>query len=125
MNRPHYGSYWRLYLAEVPAAARAFAPPQFPKVQQALQAAGIPVANVDPSIAKLTGADLAMYQALVGRVALDGASCFSSETALAACTWLDSQPAIEMHLGLNALHKTDITVTCPFVSYAGNPVPNP
>jgi hypothetical protein len=124
-GRPRYGSYWRLYLAVMPPSARVFAPPQFPKLQQALQAAGIPVAAVDASIANLPVDELAKRLVYVSRVALEGAKCFASVAALDSCTWLNSQSAIELHLGAEGMQKTDITVTCPFVSYADIAVPNP
>ena len=34
-----------------------------------------------------------------------------------ACEWLDSQPAIERAVVPEAIKKTDIVVTCPFVTY--------
>jgi hypothetical protein len=41
----------------------------------------------------------------------------ASGTPQEPCQWLDSQPAIERAVAPTAIHKTDILVTCPFVSY--------
>lgn len=125
LNRPHYGSLWRAYVVEMPPAARVFAPPQHPKVVEALQEAGVPVAEVGPTIKALAGQDLVDRRANVGRVALDGAKCFETVATLDTCTWLDSQSAIEKHLGGAAIHKTDIAITCPLISFANTAVPNP
>jgi hypothetical protein len=33
------------------------------------------------------------------------------------CVWLDSQAAIEQLMPHEAIKRTDVLVTCPFVSY--------
>jgi hypothetical protein len=38
------------------------------------------------------------------------------------CIWLNSQAAIEMHIDRSAIQRTDVTVTCPFVTIDGRPV---
>jgi len=33
------------------------------------------------------------------------------------CIWLNSQAAIEDNIDPSAIHRTDVTVTCPFVFF--------
>jgi hypothetical protein len=34
------------------------------------------------------------------------------------CIWLSSQAAIEHNIDRSAIERTDVTVTCPFVSFS-------
>ena len=47
-------------------------------------------------------------------------------TALASaqCTWIDSQKKVQTLMPPGAVVRTDILATCPFVTFAGLPVPN-
>jgi hypothetical protein len=131
-NVPHYGAYWRLYTVEVPATARIFAPPTFPD-----ERADYPPALIGDG---MYGADVLdatnkpKYEYFLGRVALNAlpvdpanplSGCFGSLTLIDTrasvmplpCQWLDSQAALEAAVPPTAIHRTDILVTCPFVSY--------
>ncbi|HEY7372323.1 MAG TPA: hypothetical protein VIF57_09210 [Polyangia bacterium] len=97
--QPHFGAFWRVYLAVLPAGAGAFAAADHPATNPA-------------------GVDLLDYQ---GRVALD-AKCFDQPDFPTGCTWLDSQARIEAILGARNLLATEITGTCPLVFYNKKPV---
>jgi hypothetical protein len=120
---PHYGAYWRLYTVELPPTARIFAPPGlYPKENADYKG---PVGTVYGDSIML--ADIVGTNQWVGRVALNasdtpGEGCFSSnqnldENGNGSCRWLDSQAKIEATVPASWIWKTDITVTCPFVSY--------
>jgi hypothetical protein len=131
---PHYGSFWRLYTVEVPPAARIFAPPQLFAAESAdflPQRLVVPADGYGPSVIAAGADDVSQW---LGRLALNALpsatdasehGCFSdydnldtsSSTALPHCQWLDSQPAIERSVPSSWIHRTDILVTCPFVSY--------
>jgi hypothetical protein len=106
-NRPQFGALWRLHIVTLPKNARAFT-------------------KDDESAAIANGmmATAAALDTMVGRVALD-ASCFGylATMGLTACTWLDSQRAIEDNLGEKAIQRTDLQPACPFVMWKGLPVP--
>lgn len=118
-TQPRYGGYWRFYTVELPARARIFAPPQFPMFRDALLANHVPIAEGAGDIAAAAAEDLRKF---VGRVTLDQ-SCFDNLQAITQCnSWLTSQEQLESELDITAFNKLDVTVTCPFVSYAGVPV---
>lgn len=129
---PYYGAFWRLYTVVLPAKARIFAPPKF----FLDESADFPPALVAGTYGStITDADKQDVSQWLGRVTLnalpaaDGStkSCFDSYDQLDTntvgstipdrCQWLDSQPAIELAVPADAIKKTDILVTCPFVSY--------
>jgi hypothetical protein len=124
---PHYGAYWRLYTVELPATARIFAPPALYPAQNADYAGPVGTAYGD----SVTKSDADSVSAWLGRVALNATDdptkgCFSDELNLdelggGSCRWLDSQAKIEATVASWAIWKTDITVTCPFVSYQDFP----
>ncbi len=110
-SQPLYSSYWRLYTVEVPATAAVFADAA---LRAQLAAAGLPAPPaVDPAVA-------AMFPGIVGRVAIHPA-CFDDpqdiDPQVGNCTYFDSQAAIERGIDASAIQPTDVTVTCPFVSY--------
>jgi hypothetical protein len=110
-NQPLYSSYWRLYTVEVPPTAAVFADAS---LRDELAAAGLPPPPaIDPAVA-------AMYPGIVGRVAIDPA-CFDDpqqiDPQLGSCTYFDSQAAIERGIAAWAIQPTDVTVTCPVVTY--------
>jgi len=122
---PKYSGYWRVYNVIVPASGRVFAPAGS-DADMALTAAGVNVQATTiqgPEAADPTNA--AKVAALVGRVALDPATCFASLAAAAArftCPYLESQAKIESLIDKSAIVRTDVTVTCPIVSIEGIPV---
>ena len=109
--QPLYSSYWRLYTVEVPPTAAVFADAP---LRAELAAAGLPAPPaVDPSV-------VAMNAGIVGRIAIHP-SCFDDPQQIdpqnGSCTYFDSQAAIERGIDASAIQPTDVTVTCPFVSY--------
>jgi len=124
---PHYGAYWRLYTVELPATARIFAPPALYPTENADYAGPVGTAYGDA----ITKAGVVGTNQWLGRVALNATDdptqgCFSDNQNLdqlggGSCKWLDSQPKIEAAVAPWAIWKTDITVTCPFVSYQDFP----
>jgi len=107
--QPLYSSYWRLYTVEVPPGAAVVADDA---LQAELAADGLPPAPaIDPAM-------LAASSTAVGRVAIDP-TCFATdiEPDDEVCNYLDSQAKIERNVAAAAIHRTDVTVTCPFVSY--------
>jgi hypothetical protein len=121
-GRPLYGAYWRLYNVAVPATARIAVPKQFfAQYYAALEAAGLPVGDVVDTAGR-TADDFMPY---VGQVVLDD-GCLANRDAVRDCrTRLSGSSSLENILPASALIKTDLTVTCPFVSYNKVPVPNP
>ena len=106
-NRPQFGALWRLHVVTLPKKAGMF-------TTDDEMSAIIPGGMV-------TATDL---DTMVSRVALD-TSCFLNlaTKGLTACTWLDSQRAIEDNLGEKAIQRTDLQPACPFVMFNGLPVP--
>jgi hypothetical protein len=106
---PHFGTFWRLYDVTVPDAATAFHLADQPAAAQAALAARTDIAIGD----------------FEGRVALDG-GCFANTTGFPmACSWLDSQAAIEASIGEHQIESTDMTAVYPLVRWAGKPVKRP
>jgi hypothetical protein len=129
---PHYGAYWRLYTVELPATARIFAPAELYPTESA---------DFAGPVATTYGASVISHGVIgtnqwLGRVALnalpsaDGSTpgCFDDYENLdeffdptmpppEPCDWLDSQAKLERAVPSSAIQRTDITVTCPFVSY--------
>jgi len=127
-----YAAYWRIYTVTVPASARVFSPD--PYLQQKLSDAGL---SGDMIIDDYSADGLAYANQLSGWVAINPdpasgmAGCFAtgggldpdpSNTNSSKCIWLNSQAAIEMHIDPSAIRRTDVTVTCPFVTIDGRPV---
>jgi hypothetical protein len=107
-GEPTYPSYWRLYTVEIPATARVFADAY---LQQALAAAGFP----DLGIPLLPG----YSEQYLGWVVLNPDCTIADPTSTAdgACRYLDSQADVEGNIDPGAIQPTDVTVTCPFLSY--------
>jgi hypothetical protein len=114
-GRPRFGSFWRLYLVGLPGTARLFIPPSVPPATRAelLQRSSI---AADPLAFEPDPLQTEAMNRHALQVALDGATCFTTQDAFDHCTWLDSQRAIEANLPA-AIHRTGVTVTCPFVGY--------
>jgi hypothetical protein len=103
---PRFGTFWRIFDVSVPDAAAAF--------HLAAQPAAALAARTDIAVAD--------YE---GRVALDG-GCFANTAGFpTACTWLDSQSAVESNVGEHDIESTDITAVYPLVRWAGKPVKRP
>jgi hypothetical protein len=104
---PIYASYWRLYTVEIPATARVFTDDN---LQQALAMGGFSDLGlpVDPG-----------YENVIGRVVLNPGCTIIDPMAsgTGACLYLDSQAALESNIDPGAIQPTDITVTCPFLTY--------
>ena len=121
-TQPRYGGYWRMYTVELPPQARIFAPPQFPQLRDALAGKHVPIADLGPDITGRSAAEVAKY---VGRVSTSS-DCFTDFAALTNCQlWLTSQEKLESELDITAFTRTNLTVTCPFVSYMGVPFHQP
>jgi hypothetical protein len=123
----HYAGYWRLYTVILPPDARVFAPPARMDVTMALQteAPQFPLyPQYAPDIAQATADQLPM----AGMVAL-APTCFEAglgaiptDNNPSSCLWLDSQQHIEAYLNPALIQRTNVTVTCPFVSFRGEEV---
>lgn len=87
-GQPLYSSYWRLYTVEIPGSAVPFPDP----------------------------AD--MFPDYAGRL-VTTPDCLADPNNIdpEACSYLDSQQQIERAVPRAAIHRTDVTVTCPFVTY--------
>jgi len=123
-DQNRYVAYWRLYTVTLPPTARVFSPTDDSKAK--LDADHVPVVRSynDPG---------AMNTDQIGWVALNPSDkdanlvgCFETlaqldpdpgNTAAGKCIWLDSQAAIENLIDRSAIQRTDVTVTCPFVSF--------
>ncbi len=125
---PKYGSYWRLYTVEVPSTAQVFAAPDDAATRAALDAfPSLVAATYDPT---LTAAGNNSQYA--GRVMVNPACVAKTDNAepyfpkdnpaQPNCRYLDSQEKIEHFIPGAAIVRTDILVTCPFVSYHDAPV---
>ena len=126
-GEPYYGSYWRLYTVEVQPGMAVFAPPGAADVRAGLAAR--PDLSDDAAYgASVTAATVPVLAPYEGRVAVNP-SCFGdvmnvdpTNQTSGACQYLDSQAAIEASVPSDAIQKTDILVTCPFITYDGAPV---
>jgi hypothetical protein len=132
-GQPRYASYWRTYTVEVPAGARVFAPPEVSSVEEQLKAIGFPVVgDYGAAVAQAIKDDPGSITPYVGRVALNP-GCLTDPNlfeapgtpadAMTHCRWLDSQVAIDTMVDPSAIRASDVTLTCPFVSYRGNNIP--
>ncbi|MDB4983066.1 MAG: hypothetical protein JWM82_3818 [Myxococcales bacterium] len=124
---PKYGSYWRLYTVEVPSTAQVFAALDDADTRRALDKfPSLTAATYDPL---LKAADEKQY---AGRVIIDPTCVANRNNAdpstpvddpkASNCRYIDSQEKIEHLVPGSAIVRTDILVTCPFVSYHDVPV---
>jgi hypothetical protein len=120
-GQPRYGALWRVYTVLVPAAARVFAPREFPNPA---------VLQATTYMDEVFNAPVADVEAYAGRVALNP-GCFDTldhiqtPSAMGACVWLDAQRIIEREIDPFWIRRTDVLLTCPFVSYNDAAVPPP
>jgi len=118
-NSPNFGSFWRLYLLQLPTGAATIIPPaennttDFYSYQRTVLAQSAEAIEVLPG---MVPDDFSL------RVLLNK-DCATLLTAPQDCIWLDSQDAIEAKLPRSAIIDTGITANCPFILYKGKPVP--
>ncbi len=123
-NRPRFGSLWRLWAVHLPASARIFVPRPRRAEWEARSWGAQPnlaIAESSAALDALPGIDSFAFRVLLDEGCLANAA---TTAALDACPWLDSQERLERHLS-HALESSEILVACPFVAYAGAPVPPP
>jgi hypothetical protein len=127
-NRPLFGSFWRLWAAHLPPGKTSLFIPaggKYERIRAEWEGRVAVAGQVGP---KLAGPGPMVAQAVAEKHALKIAleppesECFKDDAKLATCRWLDSQQALETYLG-HALQPSQITVSCPYVGYAGKPVP--
>jgi hypothetical protein len=123
-GRPRFGSFWRLYLLTLPFGddARLYIPPDVDPATRSTIANNVRGLSADPIEFTPDPGKVAEMNRHYLQVALDGATCFKDQQSFEACKWLDSQRAVEKYLPA-AITRTGITVTCPFVGYAGMDLP--
>jgi hypothetical protein len=128
-NVPKYGSYWRLYLVEVPKSAGVFAEPDDKETRDALASAKYLYAGTyDPALVAGIGNEPYFGRVVANPKCLENADNAdphvpADDPSFPNCRYLDSQRKIEALIPDDKIHKTDLLVTCPFVSYWGTPVP--
>jgi hypothetical protein len=140
-GKPKYGSYWRIYTVEIQPGWRVFAPPFFDDVRKRL--ATTEYLYEDPPYAddlkKLTDpVEATSFDDWVGRV-LKNPDCVKNPVAVdpsnvmepalmhdgvedPLCEYVDSQAKIEALVPRAAIRRTDIVVTCPFITYDSAPL---
>jgi hypothetical protein len=131
-NRPLFGSFWRLYQVRLPPGAGVFLPEdsRYDGMRVGLRIKTTPKGMLAdytkptamPAIDMPTPPPTPEMEKFVGRVATNPDACFAKEKYLADCEWLDSQAHLEEQIPWRIV-RTEILVSCPFVSYAGIPVP--
>ncbi len=131
-NRPLFGSFWRLYQVRLPPGAGVFVPEdsKYDGMRLGLRIKNTPKGmlaeytkpTLMPAMDMATPPPTREPESLIGRVAVNGEKCFASGMYLADCVWLDSQAQLEEQIPWRIV-RTEIVAACPFVSYAGMPVP--
>jgi len=121
-GKPLYGSYWRIYTVEIPAGAAVFAPPDT-DVRAALTARPDLYGGTYDTSNTVSAAAIAPW---VGRVVLNPA-CFAdyknidpegrSGAGMMPCQYVDAQQFLEAIIPSDAIQRTDVLVTCPFITY--------
>jgi hypothetical protein len=129
-GKPKYGSYWRIYTVELQPGWRVFAPDAFTDVRRRLSAT--PYLYEDPPYAAdlqhLDPAAATAYDDWAGRV-LRNPDCVKNAKAVNPsnnaddpCEYVDAQASIEALVPRSAIRRTDIVVTCPFITYNFKPI---
>lgn len=121
LNRPAFGSLWRLHTAVVPRTAGAFVPSSLPELRQKVRdAGGLLVPDLHPEIQERPDA-----RDYLLRVALDP-TCFADPARFPdECRFLDSQAAVEGLLPWDAIRAEATQVNGPLVVHDGAKVPYP
>jgi len=124
----NYAGYWRLYTVVLPEGARVFAPPARQDVATALENDAPDFPRVAEYSAEIAAATEPEVRGTAGMVALTPA-CFDGPLDAIEpgnnpdpCRWLSSQQQIERYLDPALIQRTNVTVTCPFVSFRGEAV---
>ncbi|MDX2021660.1 MAG: hypothetical protein SF187_15565 [Deltaproteobacteria bacterium] len=128
-NRPSFGSYWRLHFVDLPSTAGVVVPQPSTAAQTAriatIMESGLTAAEASPGV---------QAPHLFFRPVLDAAACaaainlaFNAAPAqpipATVCRFLDSEAHIQERLPPAKVVRSEITATCPFVTYQGQPVP--
>jgi hypothetical protein len=124
-DQPRYAAYWRLYTVTLPADARVFSPSA--ELQAELTTDNLPVITQYSADAAIFADTTSGWVALnPGDPANGVPGCFDTAGQLDPdptstypdrCVWLSSQAAIEANIDPSAIQRTDVTVTCPFVTF--------
>jgi hypothetical protein len=124
----NYAGYWRLYAVVLPDNARVFAPPARQDLVTALEQAAPDFPRDALYSDEIIAASEPDVRGSVGMVALNP-GCFNGPLAdieLGSmgdpCRWLNSQQQIERYVDAEQIIRTNVTVTCPFVSFRGEAV---
>lgn len=118
-GRPQFGALWRIHQALLPAGAGVFIPSSRAALRSAVMASSR-IDSIAPPVAPENEARVDPRDYTL-RVA-SNPSCFLDTTPMtgfpASCRWLDSQAAVEAGIGPNLIQRTDVLVSCPFVTFA-------
>jgi len=119
-----YVTYWRIYTVTLPPTARVYAPAA--DLTKKLTDEKFP-AVMSYTLGPDQDPDQAGWVALnPSNMANDPTGCFETLDQLDPhptsvvprnCIWLDSQAAIENLVDRSAIQRTDVTVTCPFITF--------
>lgn len=121
-----YVAYWRIYTVTLPPAARVFAPDQV--LREKVAATGMPVIEQYTTEAQAYETQVSGWVALNPGGENGEGGCWATgaqvepdpmNTTAGKCIWLNSQAAIEKNIDRSAIRRTDVTVTCPFVTLDG------
>ncbi len=112
-GRPNWGSLWHLYQVRLPDKAGVFLPTNDEFTARRNAAKGLVLPPLEIEQYKTGGSDPRVY---LGQVALNAASCFENASIFGECVWLSSQKSLQDQIPW-LLVRTEILVTCPFVSY--------
>jgi hypothetical protein len=122
-----WASYWRIYTVKMPPAARVIAPKDS-ALWTALGDLGVARADdIAPSVYEGIPSRVGTVQLnpgpAFGSTDPDGGApatgCFASNVG---CQPVDSQYRIQNDIDPSAVQRTDLTVTCPFMTYEGKAV---
>ncbi len=123
-NRPLFGSFWRLWAAHLPPGKTSIFIPKGDAWNAIRSEWYRTVAAPGYTGPRIVEPDDTWGERHAIQIALElpEADCFKTKEKLDGCKWLDSQEALETHLGAS-LAPSEITVACPYMGYAGLPVP--
>jgi len=120
-----WASYWRIYTVKLPFGARVVAP-RDSEVWTALRDLDLARAeNIDP---RVHGVSMWLYSVVLnpgpefGSTDADGGAAMGCFATNSNCQYLDSQWRIQNEIDPSAIQRTDLTVTCPFITIQDNAV---
>jgi hypothetical protein len=120
-----WASFWRIYTVKLPFAARVVAPADSETWTQLDQLGVARADSLDPAVymdPSRLGEVVLNPGPAFGSTDTDGGAvsgCFASNTN---CQFVDSQFRIQNDIDPSAIERTNLTVTCPFMTIAGVPV---